>query len=113
MDFREITALLHTSLVELEKVLLSARSVELTVSPADGGSRRTITFSDVMIMKWNPAPATNSISAVRTVGLEKLGAGEPWRLYAQTSDGSELELTCRAILCDGVEITGIGRSYRH
>ncbi|MBA3645563.1 MAG: hypothetical protein H0W63_05240 [Gemmatimonadaceae bacterium] len=72
-----------------------------------------LVFHQVEIMRWKPAKNPAPPSPLDTVGLEKLGAGEVWRLYAQTVAGAEIEISCRTIVCDGAEVTGIGRSYRH
>ncbi len=60
---------------------------------------------------WGGAASQGSV-ALLIVGLERLAPGEPWRLYVKTSNGNELELACRAIVSDGDDVSGIGRSYR-
>ena len=113
MDFREVSAFLYRSNVEFKDVSFGRRSVEMKASAPDGCSSHTISFRDVTILKWQSARQASGSGELVTVGLEKLGAGEVWRLYAQTAGHAELELSCRAIYCDGAEVTGIGRSYRH
>lgn len=111
MDFREVTALLHGAVVDIREVSLPESLVELRVASAS--AERVVVFSEVSTMRCKMTPSSARAGSLNTVGLEKLGAGEVWRLYAQTAEGAELELSCRAIICDGVEVTGIGRSYRH
>lgn len=97
--------------MDIREVSLSERLVGLRVASASGD--RIVVFSGVSTVRCKMAASSAHIDSLETVGLEKLGAGEVWRLYAQTGEGAELELSCRAIHCDGVEVTGIGRSYHH
>ena len=112
MDFREVTEIVLGGLIEFREVSFPSASAELVVSGRNGGTR-TISFREIELLKWKGARGNAAPSAIDTVGLEKLGAGEAWRFYAQTKDGAELELSCRSIFCDGAEIGGVGRSYRH
>jgi hypothetical protein len=111
VDFREVSALLHGAAVDIRAVSLSESSVTLIVAAAD--SERLIVFGGVDLLRCRMAASSAHTGLLETVGLEKLGAGEVWRLYAQTAEGAELELSARTIVCDGVEVTGVGRSYRH
>ena len=97
--------------MDIREVSLSASRVELRV--AAGSAERVLVFGGVDTMRCKMGASSAHAGSLETVGLEKLGAGEVWRLYAQTAEGAELELSCGAIHCDGVEVTGVGRSYRH
>ena len=111
MDFREVAAALQGASVSAHRIDLRSNSVELVV-PA-GPATHTVVFENLLALKWSNTPATPTVLTLSTVGLEKLGPGEPWRLYIRTSDGAELELSCRDVSCDGTAVTGVGRSYRH
>ena len=112
MDFRDVTALLLGAEVEVESLKLAAGSVRMSVR-SEGNEATTISFDGVTKMTWKaPGPRAES-QTVAVTGLEKLGTGEVWRLYVQATSGAELELSCRAIDCEGREVTGLGRSYRH
>lgn len=111
MDFRDVTAVLFGAAVDIRSVSLSEGRVELTVMAA--AARRAIVFGEVGMLRCRMAASSTHRALLDSVGLEKLGAGEVWRLYAQASDGAELELSCNVIFCDGQEVGGIGRSWRH
>lgn len=111
LDFRELSALLHGAAAEISAVSLSESTVTLRVNA--GGSERLVVFGEVDTLRCRMAASPAHTGVLETVGLEKLGAGEVWRLYAQTAEGAELELSARTIVCDGAEVTGVGRSYRH
>jgi hypothetical protein len=108
MDFREVTAVLHGSILQSHSIDLANSRVEL--APKDAPSVR---FESLTILKWSGTGSPTSAMRVAVVGLERLGAGEPWRLYLKSENTGELELTCARVLCEGAEVTGIGRSYRH
>jgi hypothetical protein len=111
MDFREVAAALYAASIGEHTIDLRSSCVRLVV-PA-GHLTRIVVFENLISLKWSNASALPTVLTLATVGLERLGAGEPWRLYIRTSEGAELELSCGAIFTDGVEVTGIGRSYRH
>ncbi|MDQ6719005.1 MAG: hypothetical protein M3Z17_11760 [Gemmatimonadota bacterium] len=111
MDFRDVAAALQGASISEHRIDLKLNSVELVV-PASPRAL-AIVFEDLLSLKWSNTSATPTVLTLSTVGLEKLGPGEPWRLYIRTSDGAELELSCRDVSCDGAAVTGVGRSYRH
>ena len=111
MDFREVAAALHGAQLNEHRIDLQARRAELILP---GTPRpRTIAFKGILALKWSSTSATPAVLTPATVGLEKLGPGEPWRLYIRTPDGAELELSCREVSFDGAAVTGVGRSYRN
>ncbi len=111
MDFREVAAALQGASVSEHRIDLRSNCVELVV-PATPRAR-SVVFASLLSLKWSNTSGIPTVLTLSTVGLEKLGAGEPWRLYIRTSDGAELELSCREVSCDGAAVTGVGRSYRH
>lgn len=116
MDFREVAAALHGADVETHSIDLAGISVRLVTAADSRRERavRTVVFDRVTSLKWSSsAERASSVITLSTVGLERLGADEPWRLYIRTPDGAELELSALSVSCDGEEVTGVGRSYRH
>lgn len=111
MDFREVAAALQGANISEHRIDLRSNCVELVV-PASPLAR-TVVFESLLSLKWSNTSAGTTVFTLSTIGLEKLGPGEPWRLYIRTSDGAELELSCRDVSCDGTAVTGVGRSYRH
>lgn len=107
MEFREVAAALQGATLETHSMDLGRSQVQLAVPS------HTVIFDGIISMKWVSSQAGPAVLTLSTVGLERLGPGEPWRLYIRTPDGTELELSCRAVSCDGEEVTGVGRSYRH
>jgi hypothetical protein len=113
MDFRDITDRLVGATIDSHSVDLANGIVELASPSISGGAPQQVKFEGVAILKWTSSTNPCGRLSISVIGLEKLGPGEPWRLYIRTSDGGELELTCRSVRGDGEEVTGIGRSYRH
>ena len=114
MDFREVAKVLQGSRIAAHSIDLTGNRVEVVTSPkAMGAPAHSVCFEGVTALKWSGASPGSSLMILSVVGLEKLGVGEPWRLYISTAQGAELELTCRAAMCDGAEVTGVGRSYCH
>lgn len=111
MDFREVAAALQGASIREHRIDLRSNCAELVIPSAP--EPRRIVFENLLALKWNNTSAVPSVLTLSTVGLEKLGPGEPWRLYIRTSEGAELELSCRDVSCDGTAVTGVGRSYRH
>jgi hypothetical protein len=113
MDFRDIVAALHGSTFERHTIDLAQNRVEIIPSREAEGESAPIAFENVVLLKWSGAESTSAKIRIGVIGLEKLGQGEPWRLYLKTFDGAEIELTCGRVTSGGEEVTGIGRSYRH
>jgi hypothetical protein len=115
MDFREVTAALQGAILQSHSVDLALGRVELVPSPAEGPSAPAlpVVFENVTLLKWDGLPGRVMAIRVFSIGLERLGAGEPWRLYLHCENAGELELTCERVVCGGSEVTGVGRSYRH
>jgi hypothetical protein len=113
MEFREVTAILHGATVVVRALDFSGARLVVDIQGREETRAHEHEFQDVELLRWKTMKNAGPTAALETVGLEKLGAGEVWRLYAQTTIGAELELSCRRIECDGAEVTGIGRSYRH
>lgn len=115
MDFRELAELLHGARIDAQSIDLGGNRVELVISrgTAPNGELTSVTFERVAALKWSGASAASPSMTLSVVGLEKLAPGEPWRLYVSTAQGAELELTCGTVSCNGLEVTGVGRSYRH
>jgi hypothetical protein len=106
-DFRALVAALHGAVAERVDIALDAKRVEL----AAGG--RLVAFEGVTRLTWrsgSAAPLARFV--VRTLGLERLAPGDVWRLLVGPEDGTELELACMRVTCDGVEVQGVGRSWR-
>lgn len=87
MGFRDVAAALHHSTLEHNALDVTLGTFELAVSNADE-------------------------AILSVVGLERLAADEPWRLYVRPRTGGELEVTCARISCNGLGVTGIGRAYK-
>jgi hypothetical protein len=113
MDFRDVVAALHGSTIEKHTIDFARNRVEIIPSREAHSEPAPISFESVVLLKWSGADPASARIRVGIVGLEKLGPGEPWRLYLKTADGAELELSCARVTSGGEEITGIGRSYRH
>lgn len=115
MDFREVAAALQGADVETHSIELGGGRVRLVTAARSRRERAacTVVFDRVTSLKWVGTSERASVLTLSTVGLERLGPGEPWRLYVRTLEGAELELSANAVSCDGEEVTGIGRSYRH
>ena len=107
--------MLHGSVLESHSIDLTRSRVELAPSAPAAGSvvRRTVVFEEVSLLKWTGTSFGSAALRVSVIGLERLGPGEPWRVYLRNGDFGELELTCARVMCGGDEVTGIGRSYRH
>lgn len=113
IGFREIADALHRAHLNRYHIDLASGRFELTASTPEGGKPPlTIVFEGVTAFRWRSESTLASLLQVEVVGLERLGPGEPWRLYLSPRKGSELELTCGAILRDGIEVTGVGRIFR-
>jgi len=108
MDYREVTAVLHGSTLKSHSIDLANGRVELA---PDG--LPSIVFETVTILKWSGSASAATGMRVSVIGLERLGSGEPWGLYLKGENSGERELTCARVICDGAEVTGVGRSYRH
>lgn len=113
MDFRDVVATLHGSVIEKHTIDFARKRVELMPSSEGTSNSQPISFENVALLKWSGSGSSSATIRIAVIGLEKLGQGEPWRLYLKTADGAELELTCGRVTSGGEEITGIGRSYRH
>jgi hypothetical protein len=118
VDFRDVSAALHHAVFEEHRIDLATNRFELTAasSHTEPGKRISLIFEGVTAFRWHSKPASSASIDPSIVGLERLGAAEPWRLYLSLPGGGEIELTCARILSggtDGAEVTGIGRSYRH
>jgi hypothetical protein len=106
-DFRALCAALHGAVAERLDVALDAKRVELAAAG------HVVVFEGVTRLAWRsgtPAPLARFV--VRTLGLERLKPGDVWRLLLAPEDGTELELACARVTCDGVEVQGVGRSWR-
>ncbi len=110
MDFREVASALQGARLDAHSLSLDQNAVALSVT--GGAASHSVVFSAVTGYKWTPASPASDIT-LSVVGLERLGETEPWRLYIRTDGGTEVELSCGSVRCDGVAVTGIGRAYRH
>ena len=115
MEFRDVTALLYGS--ELASHTIDLSSGRVALLPAGEKTpvalNRSIAFERVRMLKWTGHTDAGAGMRISIVGLERLGAGEPWRLFLQLDGSAELELTCDSVFCRGEEVTGVGRSYRN
>ena len=110
MEFREAASLLQGASAEAHSIDLGSGFVELVLAKP---ARHTLRFEKISHLKWTGPDSRSASLDFSVVGLEKLGPSESWRLYARTPEGAELELTCASVSCDGMEVTGVGRAYRH
>ena len=114
-DFRTVCGMLHRSEVERHALDLKAKRLELAMLPAAGdhSGRATLIFDGITQFRWHAdSAAPYERMELSIVGLERLAAGDVWRLYLHPCRSATLELSCTRITCDGAEVTGVGRQYQ-
>ena len=114
-DFRAVCRALHRSHVERHALDLEGKRLELAVLAAthEPAEPVTLVFEGITQFRWqSDSAAPYERMELTTVGLERLAAGDVWRLYLNPSQSATLELSCRRITCDGVEVHGVGRHYQ-
>ena len=114
-DFRTVCRTLHRSQVERHALDLKAKRLELTIMPTDGDrdDSTTLVFDGITQFRWQTdSPTPYEQMELSIVGLERLAAGDVWRLYLHPCRSATLELSCIRITCNGAEVLGVGRQYQ-
>jgi hypothetical protein len=107
--------MLHRAQVERHTLDLKEKRLELTITPADrdGAAQATLVFDGITQFRWqSDSAAPYERMELSIVGLERLAAGDVWRLYLHPCRSATLELSCTRITCNGAEVLGIGRHYQ-
>ncbi len=113
VDFREVAAALHGAVIGAHHLDLSAGRLEFSVKTTkDDAQSVTLIFAGITILNYRGGGTGASAAEIAVIGLERLGSGEPWRLYVEMRNAAELELTCRDIHFGDIQVAGVGRSYR-
>jgi hypothetical protein len=115
VDFRTVCLALHGARIERHALDARAKRLELTIAPAvrSGEDQLALVFEGVTQFRWQcDSPAPFDQMDLPIVGLERLAAGDVWRLYLNPCQSATLELSCSRITCDGAEVEGVGRHYR-
>jgi hypothetical protein len=114
IDFRSVCRTLHGSRIERHALDLTTKRLELAIvrPDHDHAERVSLVFEGVTQFRWQcDSPAPYERMELPIVGLERLAAGDVWRLYLNPGPAATLELSCSRITCDGAEVQGVGRSY--
>ena len=114
-DFRAVCRMLHCSQVERHALDLKTKRLELTITPADRARAApdTLVFDGITQFRWqSDSAAPYERMELSIVGLERLAAGDVWRLYLHPCRSATLELSCTSITCNGAEVLGVGRHYQ-
>lgn len=114
IDFRAVCRTLYGSRIDRHALDVTTKRLELTIARTDDGHARSVCliFEGVTQFRWQcDSPAPDERMELPVVGLERLAAGDVWRLYLNPAPATTLELSCSRITCDGVEVQGVGRSY--
>lgn len=114
IDFRAVSAILFRARIDDVSLALQAGRLRLVIRPAGAEPARPVAlvFDGVSDFRWRSGTTdvTDPLE-LSVVGLERLAADDVWRLYAVPVPGAVLELSCRAVSCDGREVSGVGRSF--
>ena len=114
IEFRTVPALLHRARVAAASLDVESASFRL-ITHAPDGTRPAVelALSGVSEFHWHAgAAAPGDPLELAVVGLERLAADDVWRLYLVPGPAAVLELSCRAVRCNGADVTGVGRSFR-
>lgn len=114
-DFRTLCRMLYCSQVERHALDLKAKRLELAIMPTDRDRTglAMLIFDGITQFRWQCDSATPyDQMELSIVGLERLAAGDVWRLYLHPCRSATLELSCTRITCDGAEVLGVGRHYQ-
>lgn len=115
IGFREVASAMHRAAVVAQQLDFAAAELRLGVRREPTGGVFRLRCEGVSRMQWlgdGASAEPGGEVTIATIGLERLGPGEPWRFYLRLLPTSELELACARCWWNDAEVAGVGRCYR-